>query len=131
MSVYLVVKYILVLFYVCDESAFYVYRVSFALQQHMVLAACIVQLEEQLGASRAVGYYFVQLGYYLIVQLVCQQRDGDTVYCLVLDGLQIFYVLHFQVEKLTVAVALLAFGSDIYGACLLYTSDAADELTGV
>ena len=72
-------------------------RTVFAAQQDPVLSPGVTKQEEEFCLAWTLVDEFVKLCHDLLIKHISNQRDGDTVYGLLLDTLQKLDILHFQV----------------------------------
>ena len=79
------------------QFALHIDHLGGALQEYMVLASQVVQLEEDVGLARVGGNQFAQLCHHLVVQQVGSHRDGDAVDGTFLDGLKELHARNAEV----------------------------------
>ena len=101
-----------------DELLVHVYGAFRALQQHVVLALRVVDLEEKLGLPLVLAGYLAEFECCLVVQLIGIDGYGNSLYGFFLERLQVFDVLYLQFVYVGVGEPLLPLGYYVYGAAL-------------
>ena len=103
---------------IIDQRMAHIDATGLTAQQHMIDAARVAQLEEELGLAWVAVDDLIEVGHHLIVEQVGVHRDGNAVDSLLLHTLQILHVLHLEFHLVAVHEARLQFRRDIDGSTL-------------
>ena len=85
------------------------------MQQHVLLALRVAQLEEELGLSGTGMDDLAQVCHDLFVELIRHHRDGDAVHSPFLHRLQQFNIAYLQLLLVVVIETRLHLAGDIDG----------------